>query len=489
MLGARGRRSRPGRCPRSAPRPGWAGRRRRGRRWGPRPGARPCFGGRPGGQGDDLGAPAPRPDSASRAARGGDERPGLHRVAGEVALALERLQVVVHAVGGADVERLADLADGGRVALLLDLAGDEAEHLELSIGQAFHGVTPPERKYTRRTFRRNFRSLAALPGRGEGAYGPRRAANRPWEERSARGSGPSPGESWLAVAGDGGDPGPGRPGPPGRGLRRGRLLDGRPGGRSGRRRGAGGGPRRGPPGLGAPRGSSPSPSALWLAGVAPLGRPPGGLGGGGGAARGLAPVRRPRGEPPGFAHGRRLALPPRPAGGGGRAPPRPRGQGDGPAARCHWESWRWARASRGAGAPGAAAFVAAVALAGAAFLAASLSALGDVAVARAALAGESAGAGAAPGRRWPSCRVRRPASAVVLAVWLAAGLAAGSAQGVLGALRGASPAAARGCSSSSRRLLLAVLAALVAAGGGALAPLGGGRPRALALSPGARPGG
>ena len=84
-------------------------------------------------------APRRRPVSRSRA-RGGDERAGLHRVPGQVALALERLQVVVHAVRGSDVERLADLPDGGRITLLLDLPGDEAEHLELAIGQGFHEV-------------------------------------------------------------------------------------------------------------------------------------------------------------------------------------------------------------------------------------------------------------------------------------------------------------------------------------------------------------
>jgi hypothetical protein len=116
---------------------------------------------------------------------------------------------------------------------------------------------------------------------------------------------------------------------------------------------------------------------------------------------------------------------------------------------------------QGRGAPGAAAFVAALALAGAAFLASSLSALGDVAVARAALAGESAGQAL---RRGSLAFLSRPAAcvAVVLAVWLAAGLAAGSAQGVLGAFGSIARGGPR-MLLLFPEMLLAVLAALVAA--------------------------
>ena len=46
----------------------------------------------------------------------GRERARLHVPLREVALALERLQVVGDAVGGADAEVLANLADGRRVA-------------------------------------------------------------------------------------------------------------------------------------------------------------------------------------------------------------------------------------------------------------------------------------------------------------------------------------------------------------------------------------
>ncbi len=117
---------------------------------------------------------------------------------------------------------------------------------------------------------------------------------------------------------------------------------------------------------------------------------------------------------------------------------------------------------QGRGAPGAAAFVAALALAGSAFLAASLSTLGDVAVARAALAGEPAGLAL---RRGALAFLSRPAAcvAVVLAVWVAAGLAAGSAQGVLGAFGGMARGGPR-MLVVLPDMLLAVLAALVAAG-------------------------
>jgi hypothetical protein len=117
---------------------------------------------------------------------------------------------------------------------------------------------------------------------------------------------------------------------------------------------------------------------------------------------------------------------------------------------------------QGRGAPGSAAFVAALALASSALLAASLSALGDVAVARAAMAGESMGQAL---RRGAGAFLERPAAClvVVLAVGLAAGLAAGSAQGVLTAFGSVVRGGPR-MLLFFPEMLLAMLAALVAAG-------------------------
>ena len=116
---------------------------------------------------------------------------------------------------------------------------------------------------------------------------------------------------------------------------------------------------------------------------------------------------------------------------------------------------------QGGPAAGAAAFVAAFALVCALFLATSVSAVGDVAVARSAMAGESVGTALLAGIR---SFLDRPAAflVAVLAVWIATVFATGSAQGLFGALGGM----ARG----GPRLLLffpelavAVLGALVAA--------------------------
>src|ERR1700682_89008 len=63
------------------------------------------------------------------------ERAALQLAALEVALALERLQVVVDPVGGADAEVLADLADGRRVTLVDDALLDEGKDLFLAFGQ------------------------------------------------------------------------------------------------------------------------------------------------------------------------------------------------------------------------------------------------------------------------------------------------------------------------------------------------------------------
>ncbi len=116
---------------------------------------------------------------------------------------------------------------------------------------------------------------------------------------------------------------------------------------------------------------------------------------------------------------------------------------------------------QGSSSPGASAFVAAFALAATAFLASSLSAAGDVAVARASIAGE--GAGRAIRNAFGSF-LGRPAAflAALIAVWLAAALATGSAQGVLGAL-GAVARAGPPSLQLFPQLLVAVAAALLAA--------------------------
>ncbi len=85
-----------------------------------------------------------------------DEGARLHGIAGEIPLALQRLQVIVDAVGGADAEGLADLADRGRVALVLDRALDEGEDLVLPFGELGHEVctSMAEHRYTGTAFRR-----------------------------------------------------------------------------------------------------------------------------------------------------------------------------------------------------------------------------------------------------------------------------------------------------------------------------------------------
>src|SRR5687767_6389158 len=50
-------------------------------------------------------------------------------------LLLERLQVVIHPVGRANIEVLSDLAKRRRKAALEDRGGDEVENLPLSLGQ------------------------------------------------------------------------------------------------------------------------------------------------------------------------------------------------------------------------------------------------------------------------------------------------------------------------------------------------------------------
>jgi hypothetical protein len=117
---------------------------------------------------------------------------------------------------------------------------------------------------------------------------------------------------------------------------------------------------------------------------------------------------------------------------------------------------------QGTGAGGAAAFVAALAIAASAFLGASLSVLGETAVARAAVGGEAPGPALAGAVR---SLVDRPSAFVLalFAVALAATLATGSVQAFLGAAAGplrAGPARL----FLVPELLLAALAALVASG-------------------------
>jgi len=110
----------------------------------------------------------------------------------------------------------------------------------------------------------------------------------------------------------------------------------------------------------------------------------------------------------------------------------------------------------------AAAFVAALGLTSAAFLSGSLSTLGDVAVARAAMAGEGPGSAL---RRGLDSFLRRPAAFLlaILVIGLVTVLAAGSAQGVLSALGVAAHGGPRALLVLPN-LLLAALAGLLAAG-------------------------
>jgi len=118
--------------------------------------------------------------------------------------------------------------------------------------------------------------------------------------------------------------------------------------------------------------------------------------------------------------------------------------------------------AQGSSSPGVVAFVAAGALVAAAVLAASLSVLGDVAVARAAMGGEG------PGRALTGAArsfLTRPAAflVAVLAVWLATLLAAGSAQGFLGAIAGVLRGGPRALLVFPELALVAVAALLASA--------------------------
>ena len=96
----------------------------------------------------------------------GDEGARLHGVAGQVPLALQRLQVIVDAVGGADVERLADLPYGRGIAAVLDLVSDESEHLELPVGERVHASSlNMSILMPRSDFKNSGAPVAATPGR------------------------------------------------------------------------------------------------------------------------------------------------------------------------------------------------------------------------------------------------------------------------------------------------------------------------------------
>jgi hypothetical protein len=139
--------------------------------------------------------------------------------------------------------------------------------------------------------------------------------------------------------------------------------------------------------------------------------------------------------------------------------------------------------ARGTAAPGAMSAVAATALAASLFLAASLSVLGDAAVARAAMAGESPGRALA---RALAAFVRRPSAFVAasLGVSLATVLTVGSLESLFGILANAAAGAPRALLFAPQ-VLLGGLSAFLAAGAelwrlsaiGALA-LGGDGPRA-----------
>src|SRR6185312_8775185 len=57
---------------------------------------------------------------------------------GEVPLALQGAQVIVHTVGGTDPHVRPDFAERRRVAALVDRLADVVKHLLLAIGQALH---------------------------------------------------------------------------------------------------------------------------------------------------------------------------------------------------------------------------------------------------------------------------------------------------------------------------------------------------------------
>lgn len=117
--------------------------------------------------------------------------------------------------------------------------------------------------------------------------------------------------------------------------------------------------------------------------------------------------------------------------------------------------------AQGSRSPGAAAFVAALALATSLFLAASASTLGDVAVARSAVAGEGP---AAALRRALGSFLGRPAAflAAVLAVGVVGALATGSAQAMVGTLGSVARGGPRALVAIPEGMVAAAAALLVA---------------------------
>src|SRR5690606_17759442 len=71
------------------------------------------------------------------------QRATLELLADQVALALERLEVVVDAVRGADTHMLADLPEGRRVPALVEAVGDEIERVALARGEWLSHWCPP----------------------------------------------------------------------------------------------------------------------------------------------------------------------------------------------------------------------------------------------------------------------------------------------------------------------------------------------------------
>ena len=67
------------------------------------------------------------------------ERAALHVLASQVAFALERTQMIIHAVRRTYAHELADLSQGGRVPALLDGLADVIQRLGLAFRETLHG--------------------------------------------------------------------------------------------------------------------------------------------------------------------------------------------------------------------------------------------------------------------------------------------------------------------------------------------------------------
>ena len=112
-----------------------AGRRRRARGPGPRRASSSLAGCAP--------ARRRRRSALRSPGRVGPERARLHVLAREVALALERAQVIVHPVGRADAHARADLAERRRVAAVRDRLANEVEDHLLTLRQPLHRAWQP----------------------------------------------------------------------------------------------------------------------------------------------------------------------------------------------------------------------------------------------------------------------------------------------------------------------------------------------------------